>query len=136
MADTFHSHIRDALADPVLQSALDTNAENRLRARVKAITSLPEDWMIMRERAHDIRAKTIANLDHYLAKFIARSEANGIIVNRANDAVEAVRIVLDIAQQNCAQKVAKSKTKVAARGKSAKKTTRAKKAARPKKKSR
>ena len=112
MVDTFHSHIRDALADPVLQSALDTNAENRLRARVKAKTSLPEDWMIMRERAHDVRAKTIANLDHYLAKFIARTEENGIIVHRANDAAEAVQIVLEIAQQNGAQLVAKSKTMV------------------------
>ncbi|MCJ7660755.1 MAG: LutB/LldF family L-lactate oxidation iron-sulfur protein [Anaerolineales bacterium] len=112
MVDTFHSHIRDALADPVLQSALDTNAENRLRARVKAKTSLPEDWMIMRERAHDVRAKTIANLDLYLAKFIARTEENGIIVHRANDAAEAVQIVLEIAQQNGAQLVAKSKTMV------------------------
>jgi L-lactate dehydrogenase complex protein LldF len=112
MLDSFHTHIRDALADPVLQSALDTNAENRLRAREKAYTSLPEDWMIMRERAHDVRDKTIANLDHYLARFIARTEANGIIVHRANDAAEAVRIVLDFARQNGAQMVAKSKTMV------------------------
>jgi len=112
MRDTFHTHIRDALADPVLQSALDTNAENRLRAREKAYISLPEDWMIMRERAHSVRSKTITDLDQHLARFIARTEANGIIVHRANDAAEAVRIVLDIAQQNDAQLVAKSKTMV------------------------
>jgi L-lactate dehydrogenase complex protein LldF len=112
MVDTFHAHIRDALADPDLQSALDTNAENRLRARKYAFTSLPDDWLVMRERAHEVRAKTVANLDDYLTRFIAKNEANGIIVHRADDAVEAVRIVLDIAQQNNAQLVAKSKTMV------------------------
>lgn len=38
----------------------------------------------------------IEHLDEYLNQFIAKNEANGVIVHRANDAAEAVGIVLEI----------------------------------------
>ena len=91
MPDIFHTRIKEALADPDLQSALDANAENRLRARVQAYTSLPEDWSFMRDRAHNVRAQTIANLDQYLAQFITQAETNGVIVHNASDAAGAAR---------------------------------------------
>jgi L-lactate dehydrogenase complex protein LldF len=112
MPDPFHNHIRAALADPGLQSALDANAERRMHARQIAFASLPEDWLVMRRRAHALRAQTIAGLDRYLEQFIARAQANGLIIHRAADAAEAVRIVLEIARQNNARLVAKSKTMV------------------------
>jgi len=112
MPDIFQTQIKNALADPNLQSALDTNAENRLHARVQGYASLREEWLILRERAHGVRDETIANLDQYLTQFIDKVESNGIIVHKAEDASEAVQIVLDIAQHSDAQLIAKSKTMV------------------------
>ena len=112
MPDAFHSHIRSALANPGLQSALDGNAERRLQARLQGYTSLPEELQVLRRRAHDVRAETIANLDHYLDQFISRAEANGLVIHRAADAAQAVAIVLEIARQQAAGLVAKAKTMV------------------------
>jgi L-lactate dehydrogenase complex protein LldF len=112
MSDIFHQKIQKALADPNLQAALDGNAERRISAREQAYASLPEDLQTMRQRAHAVRAETIANLDHYLEQFIARAQANGLIVHRAADAAQAVQVVLEIARQKDAHLVAKSKTMV------------------------
>ncbi len=93
----FHSQIKKSLANPVLQAALDANAQKRIVARQNAFKSLSEPLEIMRQRAHDVRSETIQNLDAYLAQFIANVEKNGILVHRAADAAEARQIVLDIA---------------------------------------
>ncbi len=94
----FHTQIKKSLANPVLQVALDANAEKRLQARQSAYASLPEPLEIMRQRAHAVRSETIQNLDHYLEQFISKVEENGIIVHRAANAEEARQIVLNIAQ--------------------------------------
>ena len=112
MTDAFHHQIQSALANPGLQIALDANAERRLNARQQAYTSLPEDWEIMRKRAHSVREETIKNLDRYLDEFIEKVRSNGIIVHRAADAAEAVQIVVNIASQNGAKLIAKSKSMV------------------------
>ena len=96
----FHSQIKKSLANPVLQAALDANAEKRIVARKNAFTSLSEPLEIMRQCAHDVRSDTIRNLDAYLAQFIANLEKNGIIVHRATDAAAARHIVLDIANNS------------------------------------
>ncbi len=110
--DAFHAHIRSALADPNLQEALDNNAERRLRAREQAFLSLPEPWVVMRQRAHRLRAEVIANLDHYLDQFITKAQSNGMTLHRATDANAANEIVLEIAKKNKAKLIAKSKTMV------------------------
>ena len=112
MPNLFHKRIQAALADPNLQAALDGNARRRLEARQKAYTSLPEPWEVMRQRAHQVRKQVIANLDHYLEQFTTRLQANGTTVHWAQSASDAVQIVLDIAGQNGARLVAKSKTMV------------------------
>jgi L-lactate dehydrogenase complex protein LldF len=112
MPDPFHRHIRTALANPGLQAALDGNAERRMHAREIALASLPEDWSVMRRRAHAVRAQTIAHLDRYLEQFVERARSNGMIVHQATDASQAVQIVLEIARQNGARLIAKSKTMV------------------------
>ncbi|HEX7976094.1 MAG TPA: LUD domain-containing protein [Anaerolineales bacterium] len=112
MSDPFRTHIRQALADPNLQSALDTNAERRRIARQQAYTSLPEDLQALRRRAHTLRAEVITNLEAYLEQFTQRAQANGLIVHRAADAAQAVQIVLEIAQEHGARRVAKSKTMI------------------------
>ena len=63
------------------------------------MTSLP-DWRERRQKVHAVRADVIEHLDEYLAKFIARVQANGIQMHRARDAAEATRLVLEIAKSS------------------------------------
>jgi L-lactate dehydrogenase complex protein LldF len=95
----FKTRIRQSIADKNLQAALDANAERRKQGRLAAFASLP-DHQERRQRAHAIRAEVIAHLDEYLAQFIQKVTANGIIVHRAADAAEANQIVLDIIQNS------------------------------------
>lgn len=94
---SFRARIRQAIANPVLQAALDANAERRIKARVQAFASLP-DVAARRERAQAVRAEVIAHLDEHLDRFIASAERHGMRVHRARDAAEAVRLVLQIAE--------------------------------------
>lgn len=112
MSVTFRQRIRAALANPVLQAALDANAERRQQAFKAAFESLPQERELLRKRAHAVRAETIAHLDSYLEQFIANVQANGIAVHRAADAKQAVQIVLDLVQRAGARTVAKSKSMV------------------------
>ena len=107
----FRGRIRKSLANPNLQIALDANAERRVNGRINALESLP-DWQERRQQAHAIRANVIEHLDEYLAKFIAKAEENGVVVHRANDAAEAIQITLNVARQNSARLIAKSKSMV------------------------
>jgi len=91
----FRERIRTSLSNETLQIALDANAERRLNGRVHAFASLP-DWRERRQQAHAVRADVIAHLDEYLKQFMDRAKQNGIIVHRAKDAAEAIRIVLNI----------------------------------------
>lgn len=110
MAD-FRSHIRASLADMNLQSALDANAERRILVRQNAFASLvnPQE---LRARAHRVRADVIEHLDSYLDQFIAHARENGILVHRAMDADQAIKIVLEITSQHGSRLIAKSKTMV------------------------
>jgi L-lactate dehydrogenase complex protein LldF len=112
MPDSFHLKIRAAIANPNLQAALDANAERRIAGRETALSSLPEDPALFRQRAHDLRARTIANLDGYLGEFIQNARANGMVVHQAADSRQAVQIVMEIARRNDVRLVAKSKTMV------------------------
>jgi L-lactate dehydrogenase complex protein LldF len=109
---TFHTKINEALQNPTLQAALDANAERRIAGRQAALGSLSEDIEILRRRAHDLRAQTIADLERYLDQFCQQAQANGMIIHHAADASQAVQIVLEIARQNNAHLIAKSKTMV------------------------
>src|SRR5512136_491740 len=93
----FRVKIREKIADPALQAALDANSERRIKARVNALAGLP-DWRERRQKAHAVRAEVIEHLDEYLAKFIARVQLNGIQVHRATNAAEANNLVLEIAK--------------------------------------
>jgi L-lactate dehydrogenase complex protein LldF len=92
---SFRKRIRESIDNPTLQIALDNNTERRLKGRALAFESIP-DWRERRQRAHRVRAEVIDHLDEYLDQFIAKNEANGIIVHRAKDAAEAIMIVLQI----------------------------------------
>src|SRR5215216_5354268 len=95
----FRERIRRSLSNEALQIALDANAERRVTGRVHAFASLP-DWRGRRQQAHAIRAEVIEHLDAYLEKFISSAEQNGIIVHRAKDAAEAIKIILEIVRDS------------------------------------
>ncbi|MDO9301983.1 MAG: LUD domain-containing protein [Anaerolineales bacterium] len=97
-AQNFRARIRESINNENLQTALDNNTERRLKGRALAFASIP-DWRERRQRAHAIRADVIERLDEYLEQFIAKSEENGVIVHRAKDAAEAVRIILEITKR-------------------------------------
>jgi L-lactate dehydrogenase complex protein LldF len=112
MNNPFYARIREALNNPALQSALDANAERRFLARQHAISSVDEDWEVLRARAHKIRNQVISNLDGYLEQFIRKTQENGFIVHLAANAQEANDIVLKIANQHGAKLIAKAKSMV------------------------
>jgi L-lactate dehydrogenase complex protein LldF len=107
----FRERIRKSLTNPTLQIALDANAERRVNGRISALASLP-NWQERRQQAHAIRAEVIEHFEEYLEKFVDKAKQNGIIVHRAKDAAEATQITLNIARQNSARLIAKSKSMV------------------------
>jgi L-lactate dehydrogenase complex protein LldF len=108
---SFRQRIQESINNETLQIALDNNTERRLSGRAIAFQSIP-NLDERRQRAHAVRADVIEHLDEYLAQFISKSEDNGVIVHRAKDAAEAIRITLDIAHQSSARLIAKSKSMV------------------------
>ena len=111
MSQPFYKQIRLKLADANLQTALDGNAERRIRVRQESLRQLP-DFPARRIQAHEVRADVVAHLDAYLEQFTQRLAANGVHIHHAADAAQAVQIVLEIAGQHNARLVAKSKTMV------------------------
>ncbi|MEW6084427.1 MAG: LUD domain-containing protein [Chloroflexota bacterium] len=95
----FRQRIRISLANQHLQQALDLNAERRAARRINALETLP-NWRERRQRAHAVRAEVIEHLDSYLDQFTAKAGSNGVIVHRAKDAAEAIKIVLNIVGAN------------------------------------
>jgi L-lactate dehydrogenase complex protein LldF len=111
MANAFRDRIRKSLADSNLQSALDANAVRRIQVRKTAFASLV-DPQAARQRAHMVRAEVVEHLDSYLEQFTTHATANGMILHRAADADQAIKLVLEIANTHNARLIAKSKTMV------------------------
>ncbi len=106
--------IRRSLDNPILQAALDANAERRLSGRARAFATLP-DLEARRRRAQEVRQETIAKLDHYLTRFLEQAQAHGIQVHLASDAAEARQIVLRLINASAKHSpllIAKSKSMI------------------------
>ena len=99
------------LAEPSASKMLREAAERSS----KQVTSLPDaipqfqDW---REAAHRIKSYAIANLDKLLVEFERNITARGATVLYAKDAVEANRMVLEIAREHNVKSVVKAKSMV------------------------
>jgi len=91
----FRARIRKSLSNEALQAALDANAERRVTGRITAFASLP-DWRERRQQARAVRAEVIERLEEYLERFIKNAAQNGMIVHRAANADEAIKIFLEI----------------------------------------
>jgi L-lactate dehydrogenase complex protein LldF len=105
----FRERIRTSLNNKTLQIALDANAERRVTGRIAALETLP-NWREKRQQAHAVRADVIEHLEEYLEQFTAKAEQNGIVVHRAKDAAEAIKIVLDIMESNVSRRWDESNT--------------------------
>ena len=111
MRAAFHRRVRSALADPGLQSALDRNAERRLRARLAALATLP-DALGVRRQAAAIRHATVEHLDQHVAALQRRLAENGWHVHEAATAEAACALAVSICRAHGATLVAKSKSMV------------------------
>ena len=111
MRAAFHRRVRSALADPALQQALDHNADRRQRARLTALTSLP-DPEAARRQVSAIRRRTLDRLDEHLTTLRERLTENGWQVHQAASADVACSLAVDICRAHASTRVAKSKSMV------------------------
>lgn len=105
----FRHGAETAIANPVLQEALDGATVRFTAARYRALEALP-GAEALRDHFKAIRSATLANLAEHLATFERNATANGAQVHFAADGAEACQIVLDICQRHNAKRVTKGKS--------------------------
>ena len=105
----YKSKAKVAIKDPVLQKALENLGQRFGRGTAEGYRKLPEG-PDLRLKAHDIRMKSIENLDILLNTLVDKIRQNGVHVHFAPDGVNAVDHCLDIAR--------KHQVKLAVKGKS------------------
>nr|MBN1228979.1 iron-sulfur cluster-binding protein [Anaerolineae bacterium] len=108
---SFHHRVQDAFQNPGRLEAI-RQAAARFYEHRDAVLGALQDADALRDLARLIRAHTIANLDTYLVQFEVSVQQAGGQVHWARDAAEARSIVLDIACQADAKRIAKSKSMV------------------------
>ena len=107
--ERFRQVAQGALANTHTQEAADAATQRMLEGRTTAWADLP-DVEMLRERAREIRMRTISDLDRHLADFIAAFQARGGKVHLARTAEEANEYIVDVCLRVGAQLVAKSKS--------------------------
>ena len=107
--EAFERNAREALEDRRLNGALQ-RATDRFGAKRRAALEEMPDWEAMRERAREVKAEVLAELDRYLDEFARNAEAAGAVVHWARDGEEACRIVGRIAERVDARRLVKSKS--------------------------
>lgn len=97
-APPFPIAARTALKDDQLRRNVH-NATGIIRAkRALRVEEMP-DWQELRQAASDIKAHTLAHLDHYLVQFEANCEKAGGKVHWARDADEANAIAIRLIRE-------------------------------------
>ncbi len=107
----FPRRSREALAQPTLQRSLEGVRRTLPAARVAALREVA-DFPALRERARQIRDRTLAGLERHLLDFERRAIAAGAEVHWARTAGEAREIVAGICAGAGARSVIKSKSMV------------------------
>ena len=108
----FKQSSRDAIANPVLQRALENIRPGFQQKRAKAVNALPE-FQALRDQGRDLKNHVLAHLDLYLERFEARVKDSGGHVHWARTATEACDAIVDICRAAGAQMVTKGKSMVA-----------------------
>lgn len=100
-----------ALNNEFLRKAVRFTTERLKSGKLSAAETLG-NWEQWRERGRQIRLHTIAHLDYYLNEFANHARSHGVHVHFADDAAEAVKLALEIAERKQAKSVVKSKSMV------------------------
>ncbi|MEC9347532.1 MAG: LutB/LldF family L-lactate oxidation iron-sulfur protein [Pseudomonadota bacterium] len=108
----FKDAARAAIADPDLRRALGNLQTGFVAARARAAAGLDE-FEALRDAAVELKNHILANLDHYLARFIERVEAQGGTVHVCATAEEARQTILSLCRDYDAKTVTKGKSMVA-----------------------
>ena len=101
----------NAIADPVLQSALDSLQRRLGPATRNLYENLPEGQGL-RKRAYHFRRKAVDNLDILLENLAEKVRAHGGQVHFAKTAQDAVDICIEIARTHNVRSVVKGKSMV------------------------
>jgi L-lactate dehydrogenase complex protein LldF len=107
--EPFPDAARRALADTQLRRNLG-KATSHIRAKRAAVVAELPDWEELRTAGQAIKARTMANLDGYLAQLETAVTARGGTVHWATDATEANAIVTRLIQDAGATEVVKVKS--------------------------
>ncbi len=99
----------EALADAQLQRNLDFALSHTLRARDRAVAEV-DNWQELRRHARQVKAHTMARLDHYLLKLEAQIRKKGGQVIWCGDGREAAGYITDLARRKGIRQVIKSKS--------------------------
>jgi L-lactate dehydrogenase complex protein LldF len=105
----FREIAREALGNAHTQKALDQAAARLYRNRLAAWDEL-DDIEALRERAHEIRMRTVDDLDRYVGEFTSALEQRGGHVSFCASAEEASSYVVEVCRRAGAKVVAKSKS--------------------------
>ncbi len=103
--------IHETLANANLQLAIyDSTARLMHKRRTALDNPLAADFEAWRDQANQVKRHTIENLDHYLEQLERNVTANGGKVIWARDATEASDFILQLAKDNNALRLVKSKS--------------------------
>jgi L-lactate dehydrogenase complex protein LldF len=105
----FPKAARAAIEDTQLRRNMG-KATQTIRAKRAAVVGELPDWEALREAARAVKERTVRHLDRYLIELESNVKAAGGHVHWANDAVEANRIVAEIARSHGARQVIKVKS--------------------------
>src|SRR5690606_16817891 len=103
---------REAIADTVLRAAMDKARPGFVRKRSEAIAQVG-NFSALRDRAQEVRQRSLKDLDVYLGIFEQRVSAAGGRVHWASTTGDLRRIVLDIAKSAGATTATKGKSMIA-----------------------
>jgi L-lactate dehydrogenase complex protein LldF len=109
--ERFGAKARTTMADAHIQEAIDISTARLRTHRLDAWSELP-DAQALRQRAHEIRMRTIEDLDRHVADFTRALEARGGHVYFARTAEQASSYVVDVCRREGVKLAAKSKSMV------------------------
>lgn len=108
---TFQERVAVALSDGRLQGAVRLATERIQAAYAHQRESLPE-FGALRQRASEIRRRTLEQLDSHLARLADQMVGHGCTVYFADDAASACAYIVGLAQREGVRMVVKSKSMI------------------------
>ncbi|MCX7945797.1 MAG: lactate utilization protein [Hydrogenophilus sp.] len=108
----FRQQLHRALHDPLLQAALTRIPDGFIAKRARALSQIP-NWAELTAAAARRKDQILAQLDEHLLHFERAVRSAGGHLHWAQDAQQALQIILAILRQNAARLILKSKSMLA-----------------------